>query len=324
MQSEATPAESAALPPRAGVALLTLQLRACEQEADAAEADAATDAAAARDQLRARLEQLMDERRAQLDAELATAHADAASRIEAATRAAAVMVARAAPVASVQARTAAPATKKSARTKGAATKSKGAPPSTRETATSKSPKPQIAVTDPTTGPVEVITPDAVTTDAGVHAGTMGPAEQAALSLTEAVAQFQAVARSVERTAAHIAEMVSPNSVIAPPPADGTVTTRVPLLQPAPPQSAPPAALVPAVAQVANVVIDAEAFARVFATVLASMLDERFSALGGLPARQAIAPPPPKRSIRSSVLHPDVILMGLTMIIVLFVLAAWLA
>jgi hypothetical protein len=75
----------ASLSPRAAVAMLSLQLRAAVQEADSAEADAnAVDEAAARQQLRDRLEPLIAERRRALDESLTAARADAAAAITAA------------------------------------------------------------------------------------------------------------------------------------------------------------------------------------------------------------------------------------------------
>ncbi len=75
----------------------------------------------------------------------------------------------------------------------------------------------------------------------------------------------------------------------------------------------------------NLVIDAEAFAKVFATVVATMLDERAARPG---VRAAVAPAqspaPVKQSFWTHAKHPDVILLGLTTAIVLVVLAAWLA
>jgi hypothetical protein len=72
----------ASLSPRAAVAMLSLQLRAAVQEADTAEADAnSVDEAAARQQLRDRLEPLIAERRRALDESLAAARADASAAI---------------------------------------------------------------------------------------------------------------------------------------------------------------------------------------------------------------------------------------------------
>ncbi len=69
----------------------------------------------------------------------------------------------------------------------------------------------------------------------------------------------------------------------------------------------------------NVVIDADAFARVFSTVLATVLEERAAALP--PSRTQA---PARRSFWTHALHPDVFLLGLAMMIVVVVLVAWLA
>ena len=85
-------ADAPSLPPRAAIALLTLQLRACEQEALTAEAEeAAADGDHARRQLRARLEPLVDDRRRVLVDELARERALAADAIAAAQRDAALL-----------------------------------------------------------------------------------------------------------------------------------------------------------------------------------------------------------------------------------------
>ncbi len=88
---------------------------------------------------------------------------------------------------------------------------------------------------------------------------------------------------------------------------------------------PPAQLAPQLP--VNVVIDAEAFARVFATVIASALEERPAVWA--PTTQMfsplpIAPPAPvKQSFWSHAKHVDVLLLSAAMVIVLVVLAAWL-
>jgi hypothetical protein len=91
----------------------------------------------------------------------------------------------------------------------------------------------------------------------------------------------------------------------------------------------------------NAVIDAEAFAKVFAAVFATMLEERVSAWA--PSVQAPmpypaqpyptqlyaalpqpVPVPVKQSFWSHAKHVDVLLLSAAMVIVLVVLAAWLA
>lgn len=72
---------------------------------------------------------------------------------------------------------------------------------------------------------------------------------------------------------------------------------------------------------ATVVIDAEAFARVFATVLAGLLDERHSSPRPSPQEASHLVKP--ESFWTHARHPDILLLTLTMLTVVVVLAAWL-
>jgi len=78
----------------------------------------------------------------------------------------------------------------------------------------------------------------------------------------------------------------------------------------------------------TVSIDAEAFARVFATVLATVLDERFTAWrtampGTAFAQPAlVVPPPQKKSLVRRLFHLDTVLMVLAAAIVIVLLFAW--
>jgi len=244
MLSDARTQGTAALPPRAGIALLTLQLRAALQDAADAEAAAVVgDDDAAREELRGRLEPLLDERRRVLDAALVQARVDAAGAVAAAHRAASVMLAQAAAQPPVVEQ----------------------PPAVEE-------------------PAIVVQPAVVDEPAVVEPAPI---------VVEAAAIETAVVQAVGALA-----MVENRSSLP--------VQQVPI----------------------NVVIDAEAFAKVFATVFASMLDERASAWGGgMAGRQAFAPAPApvpaKQSFWTHARHPDVLLMGLAMVIVLVVLAAWL-
>ncbi len=85
MSNDTLVAERAVLPPRAGIALLTLQLRAALQEAALAEVDeAGWDLDATLGQLRSKLTPLIEARRQALDEGLARASADAAAAVAAA------------------------------------------------------------------------------------------------------------------------------------------------------------------------------------------------------------------------------------------------
>ena len=80
----------------------------------------------------------------------------------------------------------------------------------------------------------------------------------------------------------------------------------------------------------NVVIDAEAFARVFATILATVLEERAAAWpAALPTERVLPakstePVRVKRSSWTDAMHLDIFLSGLAMVIVLVILFSWLA
>ena len=237
---------TASLPPRAAIALLTLQLRAALQEAQSAEAEEAdADHDAAREQLRARLEPLMAERRQALDAALAQARSEASASVAQAHRTASEIVA----AVSV---------------------------------------PIVAVLPPLVVPVDA-----------------------------------------ETLVAAVDELLVPLEEIKLPQATIIVPAGV-----YPPPTVPSFSAATAAQATVNLVIDAEAFAKVFATVFATLLDERLGAwsAGGPAARSmylpvpmhAIAPAPAKQSFWSYARHPDVLLMGSAMVIVLVVLAAWLA
>lgn len=79
----------------------------------------------------------------------------------------------------------------------------------------------------------------------------------------------------------------------------------------------------------NVSIDADAFARVFATVFAAIVEQRVQQLPPVPyLPYAVAPAAPavpaKQGFWRHARHPDVLLLGIATAIVLVVLAAWLA
>ncbi len=75
---------------------------------------------------------------------------------------------------------------------------------------------------------------------------------------------------------------------------------------------------------AQVVVDAEAFARVFATVLAEVLSQRgFAQAPAVVAQpEAFRPQAPQQSFWSQARHLDVLLLGVSALIVAVVLAAW--
>ncbi len=259
-----------ALPARAAVALLTMQLRTATREAVEAETRAGdTEHGSAHEQLRERLAELIAERRRRLDDSLIAARNEADAAVAAARRTADAMVSKAATPAVAPIEASMPLVPVLA-----------APNETPTETPSETP------IEAPTGPQSDIpseTPSATTS--GMPTGTQTEAPG------EAVREPDVTAASLGASLA-----VRDAGPVAPP--------------------------------VANVMIDAEGFARVFATVLASLLDERLGTLGSqrpiiMPA--PVAPPAAvKQSFWTHARHPDVLLMGLTMIIVLVVLAAWLA
>ena len=274
----------ASLPPRAGIAMLTLQLRAALQEATAAEAGDS-----ARQQLRARLDGLMEARREALELALTQAEAEAAETVAAARRAASVMLAMAAPLVN-----------------GTARSHQSQPLAEAEVASLHVPfappiEPPAAFPPPV---VQIVEPEP-------------PA-----ALPPPVVQI------VEPEPIEIVEPEPIELIVTPSDDLSMPIINVPRLFPdsnsstATHQQYGQLARIPSTS---NLVIDAEAFAKVFATVVATMLDERAARPGVRAAVAPAQPPAPvKQSFWTHAKHPDVILLGLTTAIVLVVLAAWLA
>ncbi|MGB8859102.1 MAG: hypothetical protein WCC60_07600 [Ilumatobacteraceae bacterium] len=280
MSSEAPTTSASALSSRAGIALLTLQLRAAVQEALAAEAEeAAANEQGARAALRARLEPLLAQRRAELDAEIVQTRAESAVAIAAAHRAAQVILSNA------------------------------------------------SAPEPMTAPVAVAPPESTP----LPVDDIAP-EPTVVPVVEVVP---------EPTVVPVVEVVpEPNAVtvveVVPEPT--VVTTVLPLVDvPATPVATAVAARrdepgQPPTLQMApiNVVIDADAFARVFAAVIGTLLEERPAASASAmyaPVYSPLALPtaaPVKQSFWSHAKHVDVLLLSGAMVIVLVVLAAWMA
>ncbi len=290
MIGDAPSTGSPALSARAGIALLTLQLRAAIMEAEAAEATNATaDHEGAREELRARLDPLLTQRRESLDQSLAEAKAEADAKVASARRAATVMIAQASPpLPSVPVATAGPPARAdmpvAVPVVALAVAANSARPEGDE---SRAPAPETVV--------QPLLPNDTTVQA--------EPPKLVLAVADVAAQPTNMAALVEQPFESVAIIAAREAA---------------------PQSAQ---------QAATVVIDAEAFARVFATVMASLLDERTASFGpGMTPGQmqafalSVAPPPPpvKQSFWTHARHPDVLLMGFTMVIVLVVLAAWLA
>ena len=254
MSSETHPSMSPALSPRAGIAMLTLQLRATTQEAEALEQQfVEIDHESAKRELRARLEPLIAERTRSFTAAIEEAKAEAAEVLAAAEREAEAIRAERLAAAEEAERLAA-----------------------AELAASIDDEPAW---QPEIDPVAVEAPAAIDDTEVVHAAEVLP--------------------PLERPAPTVASPFARTSAPLPPP------------------------------QQINVSIDADAFAKVFATVFAAIVEQRLQHVPPAPyLPYAIAPAAPPASAKQGfwrhARHPDVLLLGLATAIVLVVLAAWLA
>jgi hypothetical protein len=277
------------LPPRAAVALLTLQLRAAQQEARDAEAEAErADPTHVREQIRTRLATMIDERQAILDERLDRARRDAAAAIAAAHARSAAVAARAEPVARLR-----PAVLDD-------------PPTVPDQPSSPAPTVASSVDDTVPAPAPTVAP---TLD-----DALAPTVDDAVPPT--VGDVPPAVPPEPRPAPAPAGAAAPPSPLdrAPDP-----TTRMPIVPVVPP---PPPGSHGQVAPTVSVVIDADAFARAFAAALAPVLEARAQQAPPDYAYRTYAPPPQKRSFWAHAWHPDVLLSALAMIIVLVVLVAW--
>ena len=263
---------------RADIALLTLRLRALRHDADQAEAAAsASDPEVARQQLLVRLEPMVDERRRMLEQQLDEARAEAASMVDEAHREAEAILAEARARVEAVRRT-----------------------------------PDVAVEPVAVEPVAVepvaVEPVAVLEEPGAHrvedpivSDPGGPV----------VAPVEVVIAAAEQR-----DDVAPSPWSLDPRPE-VVVLPIPSTPVPPPQlpGVPPSTTAPGPAS-NHAVIDAEAFAQVFGTVVAAMMRE------GGPRHEPPAAQK-KTSFLSSARHLDVMLMGITMAIALVILAAWL-
>lgn len=298
---------SSSLSPRAGIAMLTLQIRATLQEAAEVEAQYVDiDHEAAKRQLRERLEPLVHERtrsfteaidaaRAESARTIADAHAEA-DRIRTAAEQAAAEQAAAERAAAEQAAAEQAAAEQAAAELAAAERAavEAAVIAEAEAAAFDDVEPAWAPIDDEQ-PVEESVVEAPVVEAAVVEETV-----------------------VEETV----EVLQPTEVISTP---ITLSADTATDSPFARQTLPP----PPPQQI-NVSIDAEAFAKVFATVFASIVEQRMQYAPPAPAYvpYAIAPPAPAAPVKQGfwhhARHPDVLLLGLATAIVLVVLAAWLA
>ena len=303
------------LSPRAGIAMLTLQIRATLQEAAEVEAQYVDiDHEAAKRQLRERLEPLIQERTRSFAEAIDAARDEAARTVAAAHDEASHLRAEAA-----EAEEAAVAEAE----RVAAEEAAGAEAE------------RVAAEEAAVAEAERVAAEEAAQAARIAAeaaslpGRIASDEQ---ELVEAESAVDAVAIDatpdwaepiIDTPAEAVAdEVVAPDEVLAPP--------MVRAADAAAPSPFARQTLPPPPPQQINVSIDAEAFAKVFATVFASLVEQRVQHMPPAPGfvPYAIAAPaqaaPAKQGFWRHARHPDVLLLGLATAIVLVVLAAWLA
>jgi chemosensory pili system protein ChpA (sensor histidine kinase/response regulator) len=281
----------ASLSPRAAVAMLSLQLRAAVQEADTAEADAnSVDEAAARQQLRDRLEPLIAERRRALDESLAAARGDAAAAITAARDEARRMIERSA--AAAEARRAELAASVYQRAVIAEPEPEVEPEWAAELAPEFHHEPQVEVETAELFEPELVEPDVIEPE------VVEPDLIEAELVEPEVVEPEVIEPEVVRP-----EVVQPEVVVHQQGAPLHVTVSI------------------------DADAFAAAFAQVFANILEERMGSTQAAFA---PRMALGPMmmmpeqmAAKRSFWSNARHLDVALVGLATTIVLVVLAAWL-
>ncbi len=326
MIDESTMTDATRLSPRAAIALLTLQLRSTVQEAIDAEAAAdAIDVDGALWQLRSRLTPLIDERRRALDEEVASERARAAEAIAAAHAEADQIINAAIEAAAARAaaeRAAAELTRRNAEWQAIVEQPPVVPDGPKAASLDEDP-----LLDETPVPgAPLLDPPVV--DVEVDVAEAPPAEDASPVLFD-----QAVSWGPEPEEPADEPEETPESAAAP----------VPLPPPLPPRLAPDTLVQPTTDSAPDdglwarpversddaamrVTLDADSFARAFAAAMAPILEAREQQTPQyvLPPAAYLQPqaPPPKRSFWAHAWHPDVLLSGLAMVIVIIVLVAW--
>ena len=333
MDSDLKAAGNPDLSPRAGIAMLTLQIRATAQEAGALEAQyTPIDHEAARQQLRDRLNPLIEERERAFVAELESVRVETERTLGAARREAADIVAER--LARQEAERIAAEAAEAERLAAEAAEAERLEAERLEAEAAEAERleeERLAAEAAEAERLEVERLAAEAAEAQRLEDERLEAERAAAERLE-VARVALAANVLTETEVldEPEAEYAPTSVFAPI-VEAAEPTEV--LQPSQvlsPQTPPAPAALPVLASSQapiNVTIDADAFARVFATVFASLIEHRLvdqpTQMYMRPMMEAPAPVQPKQGFWSHARHPDVLLMGLATIIVLVVLAAWL-
>ena len=337
MIDEAPMSDRTRLSPRAGIAVLSLQLRSTVQAAIEAEAAAdAIDVEGALWQLRSRLTPLIDERRRALDDEVAEERARGAEAIAAARLEAERVVVAAIEAVAARAMAGRAAAELARRAAEAQT--------LWEPVVEALPEPDVEVLPE----LDVAAPIEPDVEALPEPDAAAPIElEAPVELSSPVLFDQAEFWAPEVDAADSETLPPPPPVLLlppPPPAPPVLLLSPPEPPVLPPPSAPMTLVLPGVdgrpddefaawapnidrhgPQPLHVVLDADSFARAFAAAMAPILEARAQAPQYLyPPAGYVAPqaPPVKRSFWAHAWHPDVLLSGLAMVIVIIVLVAW--
>jgi hypothetical protein len=333
MSDSATPSTPQSLSPRAGVAVMTLQLRNILQEAVAAEAEVASlDVDAEVWQLRARLGPLIEDRKQALAEELHAEEQRAEAAVEAA-RVEAADIVRTARERAAQAEARREADEARRRTMLAADAARAATAvAAAETAAASvaaEPEPVPATVlfdDPLLDDEPETTTPADTFPPPVSSTVPPPPAPLVLSVPEMIEATgtELLPPSPEDLLEPVdVELFDDDSMWAEHPPVPASTIRLPVT------AVEGEGLSPAVAgqaQPVHVVIDAESFAAAFAAAMAPVLatieqgstQSQQPPAGWVPA-QAV---PAKKSFWAHAWHPDVLLSGLAMVIVIIVLIAW--
>jgi hypothetical protein len=331
MSDSATPPTSQALSPRAGVAVLTLQLRNILQEAVAAEAEVASlDVDAAVWQLRARLGPLIEERKQALAEELQAEEQRAEAAVEAA-RVDAAEIVRTAHERAAEAEARRKADEARRRTMVAAEAARAA-------AAAKAAEAELAPVAAEPASTTVLFDDPFVDERPeipTPAESFPPPVSSTVPLPPAPLVV-AVPEIIETTGTELVppttdalldpgpveaagELLDDDSMWAQRPPEPASTIRLPVTAVEGDASSAEQA------QPLHVVIDAESFAAAFAAAMAPVLatieqgsqQVQYPPPGWVPAQA-----PAKKGFWSHAWHPDVVLSGLAMVIVIIVLIAW--
>jgi phosphohistidine phosphatase SixA len=320
MASEASVAEPAVLSARAGVALLTLQVRAALKEAAAAEAEAANwDIDASVASLRARLEPRVEERQRTLDEQLGRERTQAAEVLASARAEAARIVADAEERAAERNRLAERAA--AAAALALVEQAKHAEQVTAEGALAEGSAVDTMEQVDITGEMPVI--EAVVEQIDPPSIDTVPVDTAAVAALARLPEAEIPVAGTDplvdpANVAALARLTALRSLVDELMRATAAGTPLPDVVRDPPESAS-----------IKVVIDADSFSKAFTTAIAAMMDERLAHVRAQPDPWAsgawrVVPTaaPVKKSFWAHAWHADVLLSLLAMVIVVVVLVAW--